>query len=85
MLNDEATCMDEMLQDGVLAKTVPAQRRYMRYKEASTYYGVGVSKMVEMAREARAVRKVGKLTLVNLDVMNRYLESFDEKGERQDV
>ena len=56
----------------------PAARtkKYVRYREGAELYSIGLTKFQEMAHEAKAVYKIGKLALVNCDKFEKYLEQF---------
>lgn len=53
-----------------------SQKRFVRYKEGAEMYSMGMTKFQELAKEARACYKVNQLVLVNLDILDEYLESF---------
>lgn len=54
-------------------------RKYMRYKEAAAYYGLGTTKMRQLAKEARATLRIDGIVLVNLSKFERFLEDFAEE------
>lgn len=41
------------------------ERRFVRYKEGSELYGMSQNKFEDLAKDAKAVYKVGKMVLVN--------------------
>lgn len=51
-------------------------KRFVRYKEGAKLYGIGLSKFMRMAKEAKATYKLGRVVLVNCDLFEEYLESF---------
>ena len=51
-------------------------KKFVRYKEGAEMYSMGMTKFQELAKEARACYKVNQLVLVNLDILDEYLESF---------
>lgn len=53
-------------------------KRYVRYKDGAKMYNMGLSKFQEMAREANAVIKYGKIVLVDRVAIEEYLETFWE-------
>ena len=57
-------------------KTKENARKFVRYKEGAEQYGLGLSKFQQMALEAEATYKVGKVVLVNCELFEKYLESF---------
>lgn len=48
----------------------------MRYKEGAEMYSMGLTKFQELAQNAKACYKINQLVLVNLDVLDEYLETF---------
>ena len=51
-------------------------KRYVRYKEGAEMYSMGLNKFQTIAKDAGAVLKIDRLVLVDLDRLDRYLESF---------
>ncbi len=51
-------------------------KRFVRYAEGADLYSMGVSKFMQMAKDAKACYKVNQLVLVNLDIIDEYLETF---------
>lgn len=52
------------------------EKRFVRYKEGAEMYSMGLTKFQELAKDAKACYKINQLVLVNLDVLDEYLESF---------
>lgn len=52
------------------------RKRFVRYKEGAELYSMCQPKFEQLAKDAGAVYKVNKLVLVNLDIFEKYLESF---------
>lgn len=52
------------------------KKRFVRYKQGSELYSMSQKKFERMAHEANAVYKLNQLCLVNLDIFDRYLETF---------
>ena len=52
------------------------RKRFVRYAEGAELYSIGLTKFQEMANECGAVYKVNKMVLVNLDIFDKYLETF---------
>ena len=50
--------------------------RFVRYSEGAEMYHISVSKFMQMAKDAKACYKVNQLVLVNLDIIDEYLETF---------
>lgn len=51
-------------------------KRFVRYPEGAEMYSMRVSKFMQMAKDAKACYKVNQLVLVNLDIIDEYLETF---------
>lgn len=54
-------------------------KKYVNAAEGEVVYGISRSHIIELAREAGAVYKVGKLVLINTEVFEDYMEQFREK------
>lgn len=51
-------------------------KRFVRYAEGAEMYSMSLSKFQQLAKDAKACYKVNQLVLVNLDILDEYLESF---------
>lgn len=51
-------------------------KRFVRYSEGAEMYSMSVSKFMQIAKDAKACYKVNQLVLVNLDIIDEYLETF---------
>ncbi len=51
-------------------------RRFVRYPEGAEMYSMSTSKFMQIAKDAKACYKVNQLVLVNLDIIDEYLETF---------
>ena len=51
-------------------------KRYVRYPEGAEMYSMSVSKFMQIAKDAKACYKVNQLVLVNLDIIDEYLDEF---------
>ena len=60
--------------DSVTKKT--NNKGFVRYAEGAEIYSMSVSKFMQLAKDAKACYKVNQLVLVNLDIIDRYLETF---------
>ena len=54
-------------------KTKQNAKKFVRYQEGAEKYSMVLTKFTALAKEAKAVDKV---TLVNCEIFERYLESF---------
>ena len=53
-----------------------SKERFVRYSEGAEMYHVSVSKFMQMAKDAKACYKLGQAVLVNLEIFDKYLETF---------
>ena len=57
------------------------KRRFISYKEAAGFYGIGLTRLQEYAKVAGATYKIGNKVLVNTEIFEAYLEQFRVPGE----
>lgn len=50
--------------------------RLVRYKEGAEMYSMGMNKFQTLAKDARAILKIDRMVLVDLDIFDEYLETF---------
>lgn len=51
-------------------------KKYVRYGEGAKLYSMGVRSFMDLSKEANAVRKIKRVCLVNIEVVNRYIEDM---------
>ena len=51
-------------------------KRFVRYPEGAEMYSMSLSKFQQLAKDAKACYKMNRLVLVNVDILNEYLETF---------
>ena len=51
-------------------------KKFVRYKEGAKLYSMCLPKFEQMAHDANAVYKLDKMVLVNLELFDKYLETF---------
>ena len=56
-------------------------KRFVRYSEGAEMYSMSVSKFMQLAKDAKACYKVNQLVLVNLDIIDEYLEEYSQDLE----
>ena len=56
-------------------------KRFVRYPEGAEMYSMSLSKFQQLAKDAKASYKMNRLVLVNLDILNEYLETFHIEDE----
>ena len=52
------------------------KKKFIRYKDGKEYYGINERTFEKLAKEANATYKVGKMVLVNVEILDKYLELF---------
>ena len=52
------------------------EKRFVRYAEGAEMYSMCEAKFQQLAKDAMAVYKINQLCLVNLDILDAYLETF---------
>ena len=52
------------------------RKKFVRYEEGAMLYSMGVHTFQQLAKDARAVYHVKRIVLVNLDLIDEYLEAF---------
>ncbi len=50
--------------------------KFVTYSEGAEMYHMSVSKFMQMAKDAKAIYKLGQLVLVNLKIFDEYIETF---------
>ena len=53
-------------------------KKYVRYNEGAELFSMGLHGFMDLAKEAGAVRKIKGVCLVNVDVINQYIEDMYE-------
>ena len=56
-------------------------KRFVRYPEGEEMYSMSLSKFQQLAKDAKACYKMNRLVLVNLDILDEYLETFHIEDE----
>lgn len=64
------------------AQVQNGNKRFVRYAEGAALYSLGLHTFQKIEKEANAVYKVKRCVLVNLDLVNAYLEKCRVTGER---
>lgn len=52
------------------------EKKFVRYQEGADMYGMSLRKFQDVAKDADAIYKVGKMVLIKVAVMDAYLETF---------
>ena len=58
------------------AETIKKLKTYVRYDEGAMLYSMGLHTFQDLAKEAHATRKLKGITLVNLDILNEFIETM---------
>ncbi len=59
-----------------IQKRQDERRMLISYEEASKRYSLGVTSLRKRAKECRALYKIGKSALINVRIMDEYMETF---------
>ena len=51
-------------------------KKFVRYKEGADMYSMSLRKFQDIAKDADAIYKVGKMVLVKTEILDEYLETF---------
>ncbi|MDO5019457.1 MAG: DUF6462 family protein [Lachnospiraceae bacterium] len=51
-------------------------KKYVRYPEGAEMYSMSLSKFQQLAKDAKAIYKINRMVLVNLDKLDAYIETF---------
>lgn len=57
---------------------VQRKKKFVRYEEGAQLYSMGLHTFQQLAKDAGAVYKVKRIVLVNLEIIDDYLEAFRE-------
>ena len=52
------------------------KKKFVRYREGSEMYSMSLRKFQDLAKDAGAIYKIGKMVLVNCEIFDRYMETF---------
>ena len=55
------------------------RKKFVRYEEGAMLYSMGIHTFQQLAKDARAVYHVKRIELVNLDLIDEYLEAFRDE------
>ena len=69
-----AKLSDKELQDLVNS----GAKKYVRYEEGAVLYSMGKNSFRQVAQDAHAIVRLKRIALVNVEVLDEYLESFRE-------
>lgn len=52
------------------------KKKFVLYQEGADIYSMSVRKFQDLAKDAGAIYKVGKMALVNCEIFDQYMETF---------
>lgn len=52
------------------------KKKFVRYDEGAELYSMSQKRFEKLAKEANAVYKLNRMVLVNMDIIDEYLETF---------
>ena len=57
-----------------------AQKPYVSIDEGRLLYSMGAHSFADLAKDAKATRRIGHRVLVNVKVLNKYIETMFDEG-----
>jgi hypothetical protein len=58
---------------------VVRSKKFVRYQEGADLYSLGLHTFQEIAKDAGAIYRIKRVCLVNLDIIDEYMENFREE------
>lgn len=55
------------------------RKKFVRYEEGAKLYSMGFNTFQQLAKDAGAIYHVKRIVLVNLDIIDEYLEAFRDE------
>ena len=52
------------------------KKKFIRYQDGAEIYSMSMRRLQDLAKDAGAIYKVGKMALVNCEILDAYLETF---------
>lgn len=63
--------LEKMVQTG--------RKKFVRYEEGAKLYSMGLHTFQELAKDAKAIYHVKKVVLINTELIDEYLENFQDE------
>ena len=57
-------------------KIPQSRKKFVRYAEWAELYSMSQKRFEKLAKEANAIYKLNRMVLVNMDIIDEYLETF---------
>lgn len=57
------------------------RKKFVRYKEGAELYSLGIHSFEQLARDAGAIYRFKSMVLVNIEIVDEYLENFRERED----
>ena len=57
------------------------RKRWVRYDEGAILYSVGIHTFQKLAKDAKAIYKVGGITLIDTNKLDRFIEAFEVEDD----
>lgn len=64
-----------------LDEVVGIKKKFVRYDEGAQLFSMGIHTFEKIAKDAGAVYRVNKLVLINVEIVEEYMETFREESE----
>ena len=62
-------------------KRVQARQKYLTYQDAEIRYGLGETTLRKMAKDCKALYKIGRAARIDMEVFDKYFETFLDESE----
>ena len=73
--------MSNEVMETKVQKKISERKKYLTYEEAGQRYGLGETTLRRMAKECKALYKIGRSARIKMETFDQYFESFlDESG-----
>lgn len=63
---------------GSISERVSSREKYIDYKKAKERYGLGETKLRELAKKSGALHHFGRAVRLNVEIMDAYMASFQD-------
>lgn len=77
LVDDTKNIGEKIMSETIIVKE---WKKFRRYKDGAEYYNIGKTAFMQIAKDANAIYKVGKIVLVNCEILENYLEGFRLKN-----
>lgn len=51
-------------------------KKFVKYEEGAAMYSMGIHAFIKLAKEAKAIYRIRRIVLVNMEIIDEYIENF---------